>query len=413
MNIEANQITSHYSILEDVTLPQEWKLIEIKKVAAISTGGSAPQGHNYFNGSNPFVRVQHLDINSDIVRRWDLITDEAVQNFKLKLFPKGTIVFPKSGASIRLEKKAILPIDSFLVSHLCAVLPYSDKVEPRFLLYSLKTIKFSQHKESGYPTLNTSEIKSTKIPLPEQKTIAHILSTVQRAKEATEQVIRATKELKKSLMRYLFTYGAVPVEEAENVKLKETEIGMVPEDWEVTTLGGNCHFTTGKLNSNQAVSYGRYPFFTCSKTTFRIDRYSFDCEAILLSGNNAKGEYSVKHYKGKFDAYQRTYVITIKDTSLLEYRFLLHALDINLENLKLKSIGTSTKFLTLKTLQSFQIPLPSLDEQKQIAEILSAADRKIEAEENRKKALDELFKTLLNNLMTGKLRVNTIEVKES
>jgi type I restriction enzyme S subunit len=86
-------------------------------------------------------------------------------------------------------------------------------------------------------------------------------------------------------------------------------------------------------------------FFTCSKETFWIDHYAFDTEAILLSGNNAQAIYSVKHYKGKFNAYQGTYVITVKDTARISYRFLSQMLSRSLERLRVISIGSSTKYL--------------------------------------------------------------------
>jgi restriction endonuclease S subunit len=92
-------------------LPKEWEVVKLGDVAKISSGQSAPQGTKYFGGNNPFVRVQHIDINSNSIKNWDSITDEAVRKFKLKLFHKGTIVFPKSGASVYLEKRAILPIN--------------------------------------------------------------------------------------------------------------------------------------------------------------------------------------------------------------------------------------------------------------------------------------------------------------
>ncbi|MDQ7082657.1 MAG: restriction endonuclease subunit S [Aquificota bacterium] len=130
----------------------------------------------------------------------------------MRKFPAGTIVFPKSGASIRLEKRAILPVDAYIVSHLCAVLSKEDRTDQHFLFYALKAKKLAKEKSEGYPVLNLSEIKEVFLPLPplpEQKAIAYVLRTVQEVKEATEKVISSLRELKKSLMKHLFTYGPV------------------------------------------------------------------------------------------------------------------------------------------------------------------------------------------------------------
>ena len=127
-------------------IPEDWEIVKLGDVAEISSGGSAPQGNNYFNGKNPFVRVQHIDRESVRLIKWDLITDDAVKKYKLKLCPKGAIVFPKSGASIYLEKRAILPIDAFIVSHLCAVISNDKNVNQKFLFYELRNIELSKDK---------------------------------------------------------------------------------------------------------------------------------------------------------------------------------------------------------------------------------------------------------------------------
>ena len=115
------------------------------------------------------------------------------------------------------------------------------------------------------------------------------------------------------------------------------------------TLKSAFEFTTGKLDSNAAVEGGQYPFFTCARQTSWIDDYAFDCEALLLAGNNANADYSVKHYKGRFNAYQRTYVITIKDRTLT-YAYARLAIEYLLGDLKRFSKGTNTKYLTLAIL---------------------------------------------------------------
>ncbi|MCX6145545.1 MAG: N-6 DNA methylase [Ignavibacteriales bacterium] len=156
-------------------------------------------------------------------------------------------------------------------------------------------------------------------------------------------------------------------------------------EWPMVELGEVCDIKTGKLDSNAAVPGGIYPFFTCSKEVFQIDKYAFDCEAILLSGNNANGNFDVKHYYGKFNAYQRTYVITIKTEYLnkMTYGILKYVLNANLLDLKQKSIGGLTKYLTLGMITSIKLPLPAFATQQSIvAEIeaeqaLVAANREL------------------------------------
>ncbi|NUM37060.1 MAG: restriction endonuclease subunit S [Candidatus Brocadiae bacterium] len=186
---------------------------------------------------------------------------------------------------------------------------------------------------------------------------------------------------------------------------KQTEIGIIPEDWEVKKLGDCCNFKVGNLNSDQAVYGGDYPFFTCSQETFQIDRYSFDCEALILAGNNASGIYSLKYYKGKFDVYQRTYVITIKNVGLINYFYLQNVLQTQLDILKKDSFGTSTKFLTLTMLLNLEIPFISFTEQTAIAELLSDTDaltKNLEKQIAKKKAIKQ---GTMQQLLTGKKRL--------
>ena len=123
--------------------------------------------------------------------------------------------------------------------------------------------------------------------------------------------------------------------------------------------------TTGKLDSNAAVVNGAYPFFTCSKIALRIDKYAFDQEALLLAGNNAAGKYDVKYYKGKFNAYQRTYVLSLKQN--WSYELFRFQLEDKLEYLEQQSLGGLTKYLTLKILNELEFVIPTKLEQDEFA----------------------------------------------
>ncbi len=167
------------------------------------------------------------------------------------------------------------------------------------------------------------------------------------------------------------------------------------------------NITTGKLDANAAVESGKYPFFTCSREAYAINDYAFDCEAILLAGNNAVGDFNVKHYKGKFNAYQRTYVITVNEKNRILYRYLYFQLLKSLRQFKVQSVGAGTKFLKLEIIKNMQIALPSLSEQQQIVLIIDsllAETQRLESIYQQKIAsLDELKKSLLHQAFSGNL----------
>ena len=142
---------------------------------------------------------------------------------------------------------------------------------------------------------------------------------------------------------------------------------------EMKKLPELCNITTGKLDANAAVENGMYPYFTCGEIPSRIDEYAFDTDAILLAGNNAQGNFHVSRYNGKFNAYQRTYVLTAKENCNLDYIY--YSLKLALIQLKNRSQGSQTKFLTMPILNDISINT-SLNQLK-IATVLSTLDNKI------------------------------------
>lgn len=114
-----------------------------------------------------------------------------------------------------------------------------------------------------------------------------------------------------------------------------------------------ANITTGKLDSNYAVNDGIYPFFTCAPEPLKINTYCYDCNAIMVAGNNAQGNFHINRYNGKFNAYQRTYVVTAKENYNID--FIYYNLKTALQQLKNKSQGSQTKFLTLKILANLPI----------------------------------------------------------
>ena len=284
-------------------------------------------------------------------------------------------------------------------------LVWKEEVHVPFV-YNFLLFKGIAPDRSVIPSLQRGDVESIVIPfppLPEQCAIAHVLRAVQAAREARQREVSLERERKAALMAHLFTHGT------RGESTKQTPIGEMPVSWKVVRLGEVCVFTTGKLNSEASVDGGKYPFFTCSPNTLRIDSFSFDQETILLAGNNAQAIYSVKYYAGKFDAYQRTYVITISASDRMTYRYLLYEMSLSLESLRRQSLGATTRYLTASIISSLPLRQPPIEEQKRIADVLTACDAKIAALERESALLDELFRVLLEELMTGRVAVAGIE----
>lgn len=149
-------------------------------------------------------------------------------------------------------------------------------------------------------------------------------------------------------------------------------------------------FKTGKLDSNAAEENGKYPFFTCAQQTYRINKYSFDTECVLLAGNNAAGIFPLKYYKGKFNAYQRTYIIEPLNKNELSIKYFYYTLRPLLSHFEQSATGVTTKFLTLGILDNLDIPLPQLPTQRKIAAVLSAYDDLIENNNRRIAILEKM-----------------------
>jgi type I restriction enzyme S subunit len=277
---------------------------------------------------------------------------------------------------------------------LMKAIPKKDKILRDYLFLFLKYSKIQDYivhlsqRAAGQTGVNKKALESYPIlipPIKEQQRIVAILdealASIDKSKNNAEKNLENGRELFDS---YLQTVDSVKVPLKVLVDIK-----------------------TGKLDANAATENGEYPFFTCSRQIFAIDKFAFDCEAILLAGNNAVGDFNVKHYKGKFNAYQRTYVITVNEESRVLYRYLYFQLLRSLKEFKEKSVGAGTKFLKIGTIQDMEIPLPLLKDQQQIVtklDALSVETKKLEAIYQKKLTnLEELKKSILQKAFNGEL----------
>lgn len=154
-------------------------------------------------------------------------------------------------------------------------------------------------------------------------------------------------------------------------------------------IGDLTKIKTGKLDANASSEDGQYPFFTCSREPLKISTYSYDCECVLVAGN---GDLNVKYYNGKFDAYQRTYIIEDNDSGKLFMPYLYYFMEGYIEELRKQAIGGVIKYIKLGNLTDALIELPSVDEQKAIVDILEKSKKVLDMRHEEISKLDDLIK---------------------
>lgn len=168
------------------------------------------------------------------------------------------------------------------------------------------------------------------------------------------------------------------------------------EKWTYKKIGSICDVKTGKLDANASDENGIYPFFTCSKEPLRINTYSYDAECVLIAGN---GDLNVKYYNGKFDAYQRTYILTIKkgvtDVSM-QYLYLFFQLYI--ETLRKNSIGGVIKYIKLGDITEAKTPVPPIETQSRIVSELDLLQTIIDKQKAQLKELDNLAQAVFYDM---------------
>ena len=164
------------------------------------------------------------------------------------------------------------------------------------------------------------------------------------------------------------------------------------QGWEYKKIGNICNITTGKLDANAANEDGLYPFFTCSRIPLSINTYAYDCECILIAGN---GDLNVKYYNGKFNAYQRTYILQLKnDVNGVEMRYIFAFFNLYIEELRRKSIGGIIKYIKLGDLTNALLPLPDITTQLSIVSELDKINELIRLKKEQLKDYDNLAQSI-------------------
>ncbi len=410
-------------------LPETWKESSIGK-AVVKTKQRDPR-------KKPDEVFQYVDVSAvsntafKITGSTPTLGSEAPSRAR-KAIETDDVLF----ATVRptLKRIALVPpeLDGAIASTgYCILRCDKAKAEPGFLFSFLITDHFNARmagleRGASYPAVRDSDVTASWFPLPplpEQKKIAHILSTVQRAIEAQERIIQTTTELKKALMHKLFTEGL------RHEPQKQTEIGPVPESWEVVSLSDVCRFQSGGTPSKKNPEFwkGTIPWVSPKdmKRPRLADVEDHISQEALESGSKLAPAGSVfVVVRGMILA--KTIPVALAEVPMainqdmkaivpgpkLRSDFLLYALETLRENLfkKVGRSGHGTATLMGHEVAAFKIPLPELQTQDEIASAVQNLERKKELHEQKQTQLQDLFRTLLHELMTAKTRIHDFDL---
>jgi type I restriction enzyme, S subunit len=320
----------------------------------------------------------------------------------------------------------LTPARAFITNNAMIVSPASESVDRDFLSFALRVADLtSAVTGSSQPQITGGRLASVEVvipPLPEQHGIAHVLRIVDRAREQTEQVLAAARELKRSLMQYLFTYGSVTVDRAQDVALQERkEIGVCPDDWDAVTVADLGEVVTGTTPSTAAAENfgGPYPFFTPGDLGERM--YLRGSARTLSDGGLSRARplprgttlvVCIGASIGKVGITDVPLSATNQQINALVPdakhwpEFIYYLMSHNSRRIVRAARRTTMPILAKGAFKDLAFALPRKPEQQLIAEALMAADRKIDAETQRQEALTALFGSLLHDLMTARVRLD-------
>ena len=339
----------------------KWETVKLGDIVEIISGGT-PKTDTvaYWDGDIPWCTPTDITSNSNkyIHRTERNITEKGLANSAARLLPKNTLLLC-SRATIGAVKIAG---QSMCTNQGFKNLVCKEKISHEFLFYYIPKLKaqmLSQASGSTFLEISKAKLANIELEIPcdieEQNFIANTLAAIDNHINNLESKISKYENIKKSTINLLLAPRS---------------------NWQEIKLGDICSITTGKLDANAMSPHGKYAFFTCAKEVYKINNYAFDTEALLVSGNGSHVGY-VHYYKGRFNAYQRTYVLDKFTANIL---FVKYFLDCKLsQRIDAEKKSGNTPYILRDTLYDMKLTIPvSITEQERIATQLSEIDAHIE-----------------------------------
>ena len=423
-----------YQNTEIGLLPNEWDFGRIDDYFTVQQGKQVSKSNRIGENQKPFLRTSNILWEKIVFDELDHMHFSEQEEVKFQL-EKNDLLVCEGGDIGRSAIWNNEVENCYYQNHLHRLRAKSDEIDPVFILQWLQysfvygNIYFGRGNVTTIPNLSKSRLSELIIPqpkLPEQRKIAHVLSKVQKAIEQQDKLIRTTTELKKALMQKLFTEGT------RGEPQKETEIGLVPESWDVVKME-ECLLQTQYGLSAKGNEKGNVPILrmTNQKDGYISDenlqyvnisekefvKFKVNIDDVIFNRTNSfelVGRTAIFKLSG--DCIFASYLIRLITNSKKLYpEFLNFYLNADETQNRLKSIatrGVSQSNISATRLRGFVIPLPSLAEQIEIISTIKTFNQKIEFQNKKKQTLTALFKTLLHELMTGQRRVHDLEFEK-
>lgn len=267
---------------------------------------------------------------------------------------------------------------------------------PQFVNTAIKSMVGSSGRQRAQVPVLENLIMPVPVNLSDQRKIAGILSALDSKIENNNKINANLEAQAEALFKSWFV-DFTPFKDQPFV---DSELGPIPQGWKVGTLGEFFPIVTGKKDANISSKSGKYPFFSCSQNISWTNDYSFDGFAIIVAGN---GDFNVKWYNGKFEAYQRTYVLIPYNPTLTSW--LYYAVKYNLNMITIGARGSVIKFITKGDIQNFKVAYPQNIDKLEIVKMLGKINKDIEHNKNEVSCLAKLRDTLLPKLMSGEIKL--------
>lgn len=394
-----------YKMSELGEIPSDWEIISLESLGEFKNGIN--KGKDDFGFGVKFVNIQDAYIGNSIVEsRLGRLNVNEKEKEIYKLI-NGDIVVVRSSVKPEGVGYPILfdgaQEDVVYCGFMIRYRYNIDKVNPLFMLYQLRSSKARKQvldlsTVSANTNINQESYKKVKIILPtkkEQEKIASILSTVDEQIDNVDALIEKNKELKKGLMQTLLTKGI------GHTKFKKTEIGEIPEEWEVKKLGDIFKLSSGNFLSQKNIVDGCYPVYGGNGVNGYHNEYMFQESKLVIGRVGAKcGCVCLSQSKAWITDNALYISEKIKEFDDKYMYYLLDSINLNsYANQNAQPVISGQK------IYGIYVAFPNINEQIKITKILSQIDEKIEEYENKKKKLEELKKGLMQQLLTGMIRV--------